>query len=58
MEKKNITLGLVAHVDSGKTTLTEAMLVGAGALRQAGRQAACPASSLQARFRKLTDALA
>lgn len=37
MEKKNITLGLVAHVDSGKTTLTEAMLVGAGALRQAGR---------------------
>ena len=37
MEKRNITLGLVAHVDSGKTTLTEAMLVGAGALRQAGR---------------------
>ena len=37
MERKNITLGLVAHVDSGKTTLTEAMLVGAGALRQAGR---------------------
>jgi len=37
VEKKNITLGLVAHVDSGKTTLTEAMLVGAGALRQAGR---------------------
>ncbi len=37
MGKKNITLGLVAHVDSGKTTLTEAMLVGAGALRQAGR---------------------
>ena len=37
MEKKNITLGLVAHVDSGKITLTEAMLVGAGALRQAGR---------------------
>lgn len=37
MAQKNITLGLVAHVDSGKTTLTEAMLVGAGALRQAGR---------------------
>lgn len=28
------------------------------ALRQAGRQAACPASSLQAHFRKLTDTLA
>ncbi|MFR6411029.1 MAG: GTP-binding protein [Angelakisella sp.] len=37
MAQKNITLGLVAHVDSGKTTLTEAMLVGTGALRQAGR---------------------
>ena len=37
MAQKNITLGLVAHVDSGKTTLTEAMLVEAGALRQAGR---------------------
>ena len=37
MAPKNITLGLVAHVDSGKTTLTEAMLVAAGALRQAGR---------------------
>ena len=30
MAQKNITLGLVAHVDSGKTTLTEAMLVGPG----------------------------
>ena len=37
MAQKNITLGLVAHVDSGKTTLTDAMLGGAGALRQAGR---------------------
>ena len=37
MPQKNITLGLVAHVDSGKTTLTEAMLFAAGVLRQAGR---------------------
>lgn len=37
MAAKNITIGLVAHVDSGKTTLTEAMLVAAGSLRQAGR---------------------
>jgi len=35
--QKNITLGLVAHVDSGKTTLTEAMLFAAGVLRQVGR---------------------
>ena len=37
MPQKNITLGLVAHVDSGKTTLTEAMLFAAGVLRQVGR---------------------
>ena len=47
MAQKNITLGLVAHVDSGKTTLTEAMLVGAGALRQAGRVDHAPTSKLK-----------
>ena len=30
MAQKNITLGLVAHVDSGKTTLSEALLYGTG----------------------------
>ncbi len=33
---KNITIGLVAHVDAGKTTLTEQMLYLSGAIRQAG----------------------
>ena len=32
-----VTLGILAHVDAGKTTLTEAMLYGSGALRQIGR---------------------
>ena len=32
MAQKNITLGLVAQVDSGKTTLPDAMRVEAGAL--------------------------
>ena len=32
-----INLGLVAHVDAGKTTLTEQLLYRAGALRTAGR---------------------
>lgn len=35
MEKR--TVGLLAHVDGGKTTLSEAMLYRAGALRQVGR---------------------
>lgn len=35
MEKR--TLGLLAHVDGGKTTLSEAMLYTAGAIRRAGR---------------------
>lgn len=30
-------MGVVAHVDAGKTSLTEAMLYGAGALRRLGR---------------------
>ena len=33
---KQITLGVAAHVDAGKTTLTEQLLYKAGVLRQAG----------------------
>lgn len=34
---KKITLGIVAHVDSGKTTLSEAMLYRTGVIRSFGR---------------------
>ena len=34
---KKITLGITAHVDSGKTTLAEAMLFETGAIRKLGR---------------------
>ncbi|MEE3404264.1 MAG: translation factor GTPase family protein, partial [Acutalibacteraceae bacterium] len=34
---KQITVGVLAHVDAGKTTLSEAMLYEAGAIRQLGR---------------------
>lgn len=34
---KNIVAGIVAHVDAGKTTLSEALLYRAGTLRQLGR---------------------
>lgn len=37
MEKKKITFGILAHVDSGKTTLSEAILYNAGKLRKLGR---------------------
>lgn len=34
---KKITTGIVAHVDAGKTTLSEALLYTAGNLRTLGR---------------------
>lgn len=34
---KQITAGIVAHVDAGKTTLSEALLYQTGAVRQLGR---------------------
>ncbi len=34
---KRLTLGILAHVDSGKTTLSEAMLYTSGMLRRVGR---------------------
>ena len=34
---KNIVAGILAHVDSGKTTLSEALLYQSGALRRLGR---------------------
>lgn len=37
MNPEKITLGITAHVDAGKTTLSEAMLYEGGVLRQLGR---------------------
>lgn len=34
---KHITIGMLAHVDAGKTTLSEAFLLQSGAIRKAGR---------------------
>ena len=35
--KRNITIGILAHVDAGKTTLSEALLYTSGAIRKLGR---------------------
>lgn len=37
MENKNLVLGLLAHVDAGKTTLSEALLFETGVIRTLGR---------------------
>ena len=37
MNEKKIVIGLMAHVDSGKTTLAESMLYLSGAIRKLGR---------------------
>ena len=37
MSDKNLVLGILAHVDAGKTTLSEAILYKAGAIRKLGR---------------------
>ena len=34
---KNVVIGILAHVDAGKTTLSEALLYKSGAIRKAGR---------------------
>ena len=34
---KHITIGILAHVDAGKTTLSEGLLYTAGSIRQLGR---------------------
>ena len=35
--KKRITIGILAHVDAGKTTLSEALLYASGKIRTLGR---------------------
>ena len=37
MSKKHLTLGILAHVDAGKTSLSEALLYRSGARRVLGR---------------------
>ena len=35
--KKNVVIGILAHVDAGKTTLSEAMLYLSGKIKKLGR---------------------
>ena len=35
--KKNICIGILAHVDAGKTTLAESILYKSGSIRKLGR---------------------
>ena len=54
---KHICAGLLAHVDAGKTTLSEALLYTAGAIRKLGRvdhQDACLDTDAQERARGIT----
>ena len=37
MDKKHLVMGILAHVDAGKTTLSEAMLYASGKIKQLGR---------------------
>ena len=37
MNKKRLCIGILAHVDAGKTTLSEAMLYICGVIRKLGR---------------------
>ena len=37
LKKRQCSIGLLAHVDAGKTTLSEALLYVSGARRQLGR---------------------
>ena len=37
MKDKRITMGILAHVDAGKTTLSEAILYNSGSIRTLGR---------------------
>lgn len=38
MTNNHITIGILAHVDAGKTTLSEAMLYSTGQIRSLGRE--------------------